>query len=253
MNTMTLCPPPAGQPMVPVWNGFRLFDQVVPCLRRFAVARDALRRDCRLIADVAAECADQYEERSIEMPRRRMAILVGDVAGYSRLIEMDDVGTVARLRFLRRELFDPTATLFHAAVVRHTADTTLLAFDNPVDAIGCAITLQGVLFLLNEDAPEEGILFHMGLSVGEVLLVDDEIHGMGVNIAARLEALAGAGEIYLCERAVNDVRHMLPPVFKPVGARRLHNISTPIRTFRVGVEVIAGIARPTRYLVPGYQ
>jgi class 3 adenylate cyclase len=196
MNTMTLCPPPAGQPIVPVWNGFRLFDQVVPCLRRFAVAQDALRRDCGPIRDLAAERADRHEERPIEMSRRRMAILVGDIAGYSRLIEIDDVGTVARLRFLRRELFDPTATLFHAAIVRHTADTTLLAFDNPVDAIGCAITLQSVLFLLNEDAPKEGIRLRMGLSVGEVLLMDDEIHGMGVNVAARLEALAGAGEIY---------------------------------------------------------
>jgi adenylate cyclase len=227
-----------------VWNGFRLFDQVVPCLRRFAVAQDALWRDCGPIRDLAAERADRHEERPIEMSRRRMAILVGDIAGYSRLIEIDDVGTVARLRFLRRELFDPTATLFHAAIVRHTADTTLLAFDNPVDAIGCAITLQSVLFLLNEDAPKEGIRLRMGLSVGEVLLMDDEIHGMGVNVAARLEALAGAGEIYLCERAVSDVRHVLPPVFKPVGIHRLHNISTPIRTFRITVDVVAGIAHP---------
>jgi class 3 adenylate cyclase len=238
---MTLCPLPARQPLIPVWNGFRLFEQVVPCLRRFALAQNSLRRHCRQIPP--AERADLHEERPIEMPRRRMAILVGDVAGYSRLIEIDDVGTVARLRFLRRELFDPTATVFHATVIRHTADTTVLAFDNTMDAIGCAITLQSALFLLNEDAPEEGICFRMGLSVGEVLLVDDEIHGMGVNIAARLEGLAGAGEIYLCERAVNDLGHGLPLVFEPIGARQLHNISTPVRTFRVAVEVIAGIAR----------
>jgi adenylate cyclase len=172
-----------------------------------------------------------------------MAILVGDIAGYSRLIEVDDVGTVARLRLLRHALLDPTAALFNADLIRHTADAILLAFEHTVDAIGCAITLQSVLYLLNKDAPEEqGIRLRIGLSVGEVLFVDEEIHGICVNIAARLEALAGAGEIYLCERAVNDVRHVLPLVFEPIGARRLHNISTPVRTFRITVEVIAGIA-----------
>jgi class 3 adenylate cyclase len=244
MNTMTLCPSPAGQPIAPVCNGFQLFDRVVARLRRFAVAQNALRQGYLPIPDLGTERANRQEERPIDMPRRRMAILIGDVAGYSRLIEIDDVDTVARLRFLRRELLDPTAALFHAAMITHTADRVLLAFDDPVDAIGCAITLQGILFILNEGAPEQGIRFRMGLSVGEVLLVDDEIHGMGVNIAARLEALAGAGEIYLCERAVNDVRHVLPPVFEPLGARRLHNISTPVRTFRVAGEVIAGIAHP---------
>jgi adenylate cyclase len=109
--------------------------------------------------------------------------------------------------------------------------------------------LQSVLLLLNEDAPEgQRMRLRIGLSVGEVLLVDDEIHGMGVNIAARLEGLAGAGEIYLCERAVNDVRHVLPLVLEPIGARQLHNISTPVRTFRIAVEVIAGIAR--QYMLP---
>jgi adenylate cyclase len=173
-----------------------------------------------------------------------MAILIGDVAGYSRLIEIDDVGTVARLWLLRHGLLDPAAALFNAALIRHTADALLVAFDNTVDAIGCAITLQSVLLLLNEDAPEgQGMRLRIGLSVGEVLLVDDEIHGMGVNIAARLEGLAGAGEIYLCERAANDIRHVLPLVLEPIGARQLHNISTPVRTFRIAVEVIAGIAR----------
>jgi class 3 adenylate cyclase len=246
MSSMMLCPSPAGQPVIPVWNGFGQLDQVVSCLKRFASAQNALLHGRFPFAELGAERADWLDERPIEMARRRMAILIGDVTGYSRLIEIDDVGTVARLRFLRRELFDPTATLFHAVMIRHTADTTLLAFDNPMDAVGCAIMLQSVLFLLNEDKAEQGIRFRMGLSIGEVLLVDDEMHGMGVNIAARLEALAGPGEIYLCERVVNDIQHLLPPVFESLGACRLHNISTPIQTFRVGLEVIADIARPTR-------
>jgi adenylate cyclase len=243
MNTMAPGVCPASHPIVPLWNGFGRFEQVPACLKRFAIAQDAWRHGCRPNADLGAERGDWHDELPAELPRRCMAILVGDVAGYSRLIEIDDVGTVTRLRLVRHALLDPTAALFHAALIRHTADAILLAFDNTVDAIGCAITLQSVLYLLHEDAPEgQGIRLRIGLSVGEVLLVDNDIHGMGVNIAARLEALAGAGEIYLCERAVNDVRHVLPLVFEPIGARRLHNISTPVRTFRIAVETIADIA-----------
>jgi len=234
----------AGHPTVPLWNGFRPFEQLPTYLRRLAIAQDALRHRCPSSADLAGERAGRREQMPTGMPRRCMAILIGDVAGYSRLIEIDDVGTVARLRLLRHGLLDPAAALFNAALIRHTADALLVAFDNTVDAIGCAITLQSVLLLLNEDAPEgQGMRLRMGLSVGEVLLVDNEIHGTGVNIAARLEGLAGAGEIYLCERAANDIRHVLPVVLEPIGARQLHNISTPVRTFRIAVEVIAGIAR----------
>jgi class 3 adenylate cyclase len=235
----------AGVPMVPSWHEFRPLDHLALCASRVATAQNALRRGGRPIADGGTELADTWHEgRPIEICRRQMAILAGDVAGYSRLIESDDVGTVARLRFLRRRLFDPMAALFDAALIRHTADAILLAFEDPADALGCAIALQSVMLLLNNDAPEgRSIRLRIGLSVGEVLFIDNDVHGMGVNIAARLEALAGAGEIYLCERALERVRHVLPLVFEPVGERRLHNISTPVRTFRVALDVIGRIAR----------
>lgn len=243
MNTMASGACPAPLPIAPLWSGFGALAQLPTCLKRFATAQNALLHSCRPNAGLSAEGAG-YEELPGEVPRRSMAILFGDIAGYSRLIEIDDVGTVARLRLVRQALFDPTAALFHAALIRHTADSILLAFDHTVDAVGCAITLQSVLYLLHDDAPEgQGIRLRMGLSVGEVLLVDNDIHGTGVNIAARLEGLARPGEICLCERAVNDVRHMLPLVFEPIGARRLRNISTPIPTFRVTVEMIAAVAR----------
>jgi class 3 adenylate cyclase len=245
MDTIVSSGSNTGLPMVPSWRELRPLDHLALGANRAATAQKGLPRGDRPVASVETAFVDTWHEgRPIEIARRQMAILAGDVAGYSRLIETDDVGTVARLLFLRRELVDPTAILFNAALIRHTADAILLAFDDTVDAIGCAITLQSVLYRVNEDAPEnQGIRFRMGLSVGEILLIDNDIHGTGVNIAARLEALAGAGEIYLCERAVAEVRHVLPLAFESVGARRLHNISTRVRTFRIAAEAIAGIAR----------
>jgi class 3 adenylate cyclase len=244
MNTILPSGCTTGVPMVPSWHDFRPLDHLALCASRVATAQDALRPGGQPIADAEIELADTWHEgRPIEICRRQMAILAGDVAGYSRLIESDDVGTVARLRFLRRRLFDPMAALFDAALIRHTADAILLAFEDPADALGCAIALQSVMLMLNKDAAEgRSIRLRIGLSVGEVLFLDDDVHGTGVNIAARLEALAGAGEIYLCERAVDHVRHVLPLVFEPVGKRRLHNISTPVRAFRVALDVIGRIA-----------
>ena len=234
----------AGEPIVLPWNGSRPFDQLALCAERVATAESALRYSCRPGAAAGACLADGWQEgRPLEISRRSLAILAGDIAGYSRLIEIDDLGTVEHLRFLRRRLFDPMAALFGAALIRHTADAILLAFEDAADALGCAIALQSVLLLLNRDSAQgHDIRLRIGLSVGEVLLVDDDVHGMGVNIAARLEALAGAGEIYLCERAVDSVRQVLPLEFEPVGEHRLHNISTPVRTFRVGLDLIARFA-----------
>jgi class 3 adenylate cyclase len=231
-------------PMVPSWRELRPLDHPALGANRAATAQNGSPRGDRPVTSVETAFVDTWHEgRPIEIPRRQMAILAGDVAGYSRLIETDDVGTVARLLFLRRELVDPTAILFNAALIRHTADAILLAFADPVAALNCAVTLQSVLFLLNENVPHgRSIRMRMGLSVGQVLLVDNDIHGTGVNIAARLEALAGPGEIYLCERAVEQVWHELPFVLEPLGERRLHNISTPVSTFRAALDAIARIA-----------
>jgi adenylate cyclase len=244
MNTVVASDCAAAEPMIALWNGFRRFERLA-ISARLAIAGDAFQPDYLPSVEIAATSADDRQHwRPTEILRRRMGILIADIAGYSRLIEADDVGTVARLRWLRREIVDPAAALFHAALTRHTADAILLAFADPMDAIGCAITLQSVLFLLNEGLPDgQTIRLRVGLSVGEVLLVDGDVHGTSVNIAARLEGLADPGEIYLCERAYAQVRHTLPRLLEPAGERWLHNISTPVRTFRVAVGVVASIAR----------
>ena len=235
----------ASPPLVPPRLELRPPDQRALCGTRADIAQSALRPDDRSILESETERPEPWSEgRPVDMRRRQLAILAGDVAGYSRLIENDDVGTVARLRFLRRALLDPTAALFHAALIRHTGDAILCAFEKPADALGFAITLQSAMFLLNENEPEgRRIRLRVGLSVGDVLLVDDDVHGTGVNIAARLEALAGPGEIYLCERAVEHVRHVLPMSPELIGKRRLHNISSPVRIFRVADAVVASVAR----------
>jgi adenylate cyclase len=238
MNTIASSDIAAGVPMVPSWHELLPLDRLALPASRAATAHHALPFGVRPIANAETILVDCWREgRPIEIPRRQMAILAGDVVGYSRLIETDDVGTVARLLFLRRELVDPTAAAFRAALVRHTADAILLAFEDPLAALRCALALQSVLLLLNEDLPQRRcIRMRMGLSVGQVLVVDGDVHGTGVNIAARLEALASAGEIYLCERAVEHVRHGLPVIFEPMGEHRLHNISNPVRTYRVALD-----------------
>jgi class 3 adenylate cyclase len=245
MNTIASSDIAAGVPMVPSWHELLPSGRLARSASRAAADHHPLPLGAQPIANVENMLVETWREaRPIEIPRRQMAILAGDVVGYSRLIETDDVGTVARLLFLRRELVDPTAAVFRAALIRHTADAILLAFEDPVAALSCALTLQGVLFLLNEDLPQRRrIRMRMGLSVGQVLVVDGDVHGTGVNIAARLEALASAGEIYLCERAVEHVRHGLPVLFEPMGERRLHNISNPVRTYRVALDPIGPMVR----------
>lgn len=216
-------------------------DQLALWARRLALAHGAFGRPERGTDGAQAWAAAEGCARDADqVPRRRIAILAGDIVGYSRLIELDDVGTVARLRVLRRELLDPAATMCGATLVRHTADAILLGFDDPADAVVCAITLQSVLFLFNQGLAErQSIRLRIGLSVDEVLFMDGDVHGTGVNIAARLQALAEPGEILLCERAYEQVRSLFPEAFEPFGTRRLHNISMPVPIFRLALGAVS--------------
>lgn len=245
MNTCVTVDCAIPGPTVAFWNGSQTFEHLTTDARRLTFTEYLFQPEGGPGRNVESGLAEsRHDVRPTEIVRQRMAVLIADVVGYSRLIEADDAGTVARLRRLRRELVDPTAARFRAALVRHTADAILLAFTDPMQAIGCALTLQSGLFALSERMPEtQSLRLRVGLSLGEVLLVDGDVHGTSVNIAARLEALAEPGEIYLCERAYDRVREALPPLFEPVGERWLRNISAPVLAFRVAVESIAGIAR----------
>ena len=131
------------------------------------------------------------EER---IERRLAAIFAADVAGYSRLMGADEAGTFARLRELRRELFDPKIAEHRGRIVKTTGDGLLIEFPSVVEAVACAVAVQqGAAERNAEVEPEQRIEFRVGINLGDVIVEDGDIHGDGVNVAARLEALAEPG------------------------------------------------------------
>ena len=136
--------------------------------------------------------------------RRLAAILAADVAGYSRLMEADEEGTLERLKALRRELVDPKIAQHHGRIVKSTGDGLLVEFPSAVNAVRCAAEIQRGMVDRNCDVPEgERIRFRIGVNLGDVIVEPEDIFGDGVNIAARLEALAEPGGICI-SRSVRE-------------------------------------------------
>ncbi len=130
--------------------------------------------------------------------RRLAAILVADVVGYSRLIEADEEGTRARLRSLHSELIGPRIAADGGRIVKTMGDGILVEFPSVVDAVRNALSIQGAMRRRNADVPEETrIEFRIGVNLGDVIIEGDDIHGDGVNVAARLEGLCEPGEVYV--------------------------------------------------------
>jgi adenylate cyclase len=130
--------------------------------------------------------------------RRLAAILAVDVAGYSRLMGEDEEGTLAALRAVRRELCDPKIAEHRGRIVKTTGDGLLAEFASVVDAVRCAVEVQREMVARNASEPaERRIEFRMGINLGDIIIEDGDIFGDGVNIAARLEALAEPGGICL--------------------------------------------------------
>src|SRR5262249_18942578 len=134
--------------------------------------------------------------RAQRVERRLSAILAADVAGYSRLMERDEAGTLARLRTLRRDLIDPKIVEHGGRIVKTTGDGLLIGFPSVVEAVACAIAVQRKRAARNNTTAEgERIRFRMGINSGDVIVEDGDIHGDGVNIAARLEGIVEPGGI----------------------------------------------------------
>ena len=134
------------------------------------------------------------------MERRLAAILATDVVGYSRLMEADEAGTLARLKSLRDGLLHPTIAEHHGRIVKLMGDGTLVEFASAVDAVRCAITLQQDVAVREADAPEGGrLVFRMGVNFGNVIVEEDDIYGDGVNVAARLEGMADPGGVLISQ------------------------------------------------------
>ena len=181
---------------------------------------------------------------SERVERRLTAILAADVAGYSRLMGADEEGTLARLKAYRRELIDPKIAEHRGRIVKTTGDGLLAEFASVVDAVRCAVEIQDEMAKRNADEPpDRRIEFRVGINVGDIIIDESDIFGDGVNVAARLEALAKPGGICVSRMARDQVRDKLDLVFEDMGEQQVKNIARPVRAYRVvtgaGVRVAA--------------
>ena len=177
--------------------------------------------------------------------RRLAAILAADVAGYSRLMGRDEAGTLARLKALRRELIDPMVAEHKGRIVKTTGDGLLIEFPSVVEAVACAITVQSGMGSRNAATPEDRrIEFRVGINSGDIIVEDGDIHGDGVNIAARLEGVAEPGGICVSAIVHDQVRDRLDCVFEDLGEQSLKNIVRPVRVYRIGPEIGPRASRP---------
>src|SRR5437899_4986307 len=169
--------------------------------------------------------------------RRLAAILAADVAGYSRLIEADEEGTLGRLKALRAEIIDPKLADHHGCIVKTTGDGLLVEFASVVDALRCAVEVQSVLAESNAPLPpDHRIAFRIGIHQGDIVVEDGDIFGDGVNVAARLEGLAEPGGICVSARVQEDAAGKLDLAFEDIGEQSLKNIARPVRVYRVRPE-----------------
>src|SRR6516225_2432567 len=169
--------------------------------------------------------------------RKLAAILAADVAGYSKLAGADEERTLARLRALRSDLFDPTIAVHHGRVVKRTGDGILIEFRSVVDAVRCAIETQNGMVERNAGLPpERRIEGRVGIPLGDVVEESDgDLMGDGVNIAARLEGVAKPGAICLSEDAYRQVKSRLDLAVTDLGPTHLKNIAEPVRAYSVQV------------------
>jgi adenylate cyclase len=166
--------------------------------------------------------------------RRLAAILAAEVAWYSRLMGADEEGTLERLKALRRELADPKIKEHRGRVAKTTGDGLLIEFGSVVDAVRCAVEVQREMAERNVDVPlDRRIEFRMGINLGDIIRDGRDIYGDGVNIAARLEALAEPGGICVSRVVRDQVRDKLDFTFEDRGEQQVKNIARPIRVHRI--------------------
>jgi class 3 adenylate cyclase/TolB-like protein len=182
------------------------------------------------------------------MERRMAAILATDMAGYSRLMEADEAGTVARQKRHFEELIQPSIESEHGRIVKLTGDGLLAEFASVVDAVRCAVHVQREMAAREAGEPEERcIRYRMAVNLGDVIFDEDDIYGDGVNIAARLEGLAEPGGVVVSGTAYDHLKANVDVGYEDLGERRLKNIAKPVRVYRVVDEPgAAGVVQRAR-------
>jgi adenylate cyclase len=182
---------------------------------------------------------------SEHVERRLAAILAADVAGSCRLIGIDEEGALARLRTLRKTLFDPKITDYRGRIVKNTGDGALVEFASVVDAVRCADEIQRNVAEQNADVPQDRrIELRIGIHVGDIISADDDIFGDGVNIAVRLEGIAEPGGICISDDAHRQVRGKVESTLEDIGAQALKNIAEPMRVWRIRKNSVSPLVIP---------
>ena len=175
--------------------------------------------------------------------RRLAAILAADIAGYSRLMGVDEEGTLRQLKAHRKELVDPKITEHRGRIVKTTGDGMLVEFVSVVDAVRCAVDIQRAMVERNASIPaDKRIEFRIGLNVGDIIIDGDDIFGDGVNVAARLETLADPGGIMVSSVVHDQVRDKLSFGFDDMGEQSVKNIARPIGVHRVSLAEASPLA-----------
>ena len=191
------------------------------------------------------------------MTRRLAANQAADVVGYSRLMAADEAGTLAALKAHRKEFIEPTVAQHHGRIVKLMGDGALVEFPSVVEAVQCAVEVQQGLAERNAGVPDERrIAFRIGVNLGDIIIEDDDIHGDGVNVAARLEALPNRGGLRV-GAGPRPSPDKLPYVFDDLGEQQVKNIPRPVHVFRVlwnrpprWQRPAKARARSTRWVLP---
>jgi adenylate cyclase len=171
------------------------------------------------------------------MERRLAAILAADVVGYTRLMGEDEMGTLQRLTALRERILEPLIAEHRGRVVKLMGDGLLVEFASIVDAVGCAVAWQTAVEEHEAEQPEDDrLVFRIGVNLGDVLVEGEDIHGDGVNMAARLEGLAEPGGVCLSGDAYRQVRGKVDAEFEDLGEQEVKNIAEPVRVYRIATR-----------------
>jgi adenylate cyclase len=178
--------------------------------------------------------------------RRLAAILAADVVGYSRLMGADEEETHERLKAHFGHLVEPKIKEHRGRIVKNTGDGFLAEFSSVVDAVRCAVEVQRGMIDRDPDVPEEHrIRFRIGVNLGDVIVEEHDIFGDGVNIAARLEALAEPGGICISRMVRDQIRDKLPYPFEDRGEQSVKNLARPVRVYALRPEAVADLRTPS--------
>ena len=184
------------------------------------------------------------ERLPARIARRFLAILAADIVGYSRLTELDEGYTHSRLRSLRVQVIDPTVVSFRGRIIKNTGDGFLATFESPLDAVRCSVKLQSEIVAAEDPEPHDRkIQFRIGIHVSHTIVETDDVYGIGVNIAARLQEHAPASGILISGEVLQHVRSRLDVAAKDIGTVRLKNMSRPVHGYSLAVPGADSVSR----------